>query len=198
MNLKYGYYIEGGKKVQESWFLGHDDFGGYSIPRVHLETWPEKDGYQVWCRVLTSVKINCPISDADLAMPKMGPRTVVVDRRHKPTLVTQLIGYPNETLRDELMLDELSKPAAELTPQAEAEVLPEQEAQSTPPGQTEQTPPVAEDEQATQADSMANQEDLKIVGSQTGSKRLVVLVFLIVAAAAGLVGVAVCRQRKYK
>ena len=193
MNLKYGYYLEGGKKVQESWFLGHEEFGGYSIPRVHLQAWPnkDKDGYSVWCRVLGDVKINCPISDADLAMPKMPPGTIVMDYRHKPAR-QQVIGYPHEVLREEL-----SKAATEPGQPAAGESLPEQEAQS-PPGQTEQAPPDTEDEQATQADSQANQEDLKIVGSQIGSKRLVILVFLIVAAAAGLVGVAVCRQRKYK
>lgn len=193
MNLKYGYYLEGGQKVQESWFLGHDEFGGYSIPRVHLQTWPEKDGYYVWCCVLGDVKINCPISDADLAMPKMPPWTIVMDYRHKPTRQMQLIGYPNEILRDELMLDELSKAAAEPSQPAAGESLPEPQTEPKDTEPIEQTPPDCEGEEPVQADS---QEDPKIVGSQTGSRWPAILVVLVVVAAAGLACVVISRQRR--
>ncbi len=198
LNLKYGYYREGGEKVQESWYLGHGEFGGYSVPRVHLQTWPEKDGHSVWCYVLGDVKMNCPISDADLALPQMPPWTIVMDYRHKPARQTQLMGYPREMLRDELMLDELGKAAAEATESAAGASVPQLETEPRDTEPKEQAPPDAQGKEPAPADSQKDQEqeDVKIVGSQTGATWPAILVVCIVVTAAGLAGVAVCRRRR--
>ena len=111
MNLKYGYYLEGGKKVQESWFLGHDEFGGYSIPRVHLQTWPEKDGYYVWCYVLGDVKINCPLTSEDLSLGELPAKTLVVDYRFEPSVQWRYDEYRQAAANPDLVYAGRCKPA---------------------------------------------------------------------------------------
>lgn len=195
LNIRKSCFFRNGKLGRDSRWLFYRQVEGYSIPRLNIVFNLYKDRCSIFCYIIENVEINCQLTDEDFVIGEMPPWTLVVDRRQKPYTVKQLMQYPHEILRDEIMLGELTKPVADITQTAEGELLLDSEAQSNDTEQTEKTPLVTESEEAVQADSQTDQEDPKIVGSQTGSKWPVILVLLAVFTAVGL-GVVIRRQRR--
>jgi hypothetical protein len=59
--------------LADFWYFLHGTFDGYQVAKVHLDVQGsiELDEYYVFVCLLDDVHINCPITDEDLAVPKL-------------------------------------------------------------------------------------------------------------------------------
>jgi hypothetical protein len=95
--------------VEEILYLFPNEKLAYGFPSVAVRVNFNKNKNECWVRVhlIDDLKINCPVTDKDLAIGDMPPWTLVVDRRHDPPIQRQLMDYPREILADEVMLGDL-------------------------------------------------------------------------------------------
>ena len=103
--------------IEEILYLFPNENLGYGFPSVAVRVNFNKNKNECWIRVhlIDDLKINCPVTDKDLAIGDMPPWTLIVDRRQNPPIQKQLINYPREILSDEVMLGDTLGPDAKTT-----------------------------------------------------------------------------------
>lgn len=106
--LRHSEGKDSGVLSYEQWYLKHKTIDGYSVPQIKVDASMSKRGCSITLLVLESARINCPLTDEDMAIGKLPPWTLVVDRRHNPPIRNRLVDTPDALLRNEVLLDDRS------------------------------------------------------------------------------------------
>ena len=104
--------ISEGRELLKTWHLNVEKIDSYSMPRLILNANIQNEIVSLWIYKLDEIKINCEVTEQEIALGQLPLWATVVDHRTNPVSVEQLIPAPGTSLEKidfDRWLDELDQ-----------------------------------------------------------------------------------------